>query len=225
MLFIEKHDITMRKIVADIYSNQALRHKLAFKGGTCLYFFYNLDRFSTDLDFNLVSETFNSEELNTILTQYLSISEKREKHFTWFWSGSYEKGKAKIKVEISKRDYPDTYEIKDFYGYDVKVMSKDCMFAHKLCAIMDRKTLANRDLYDAYFMFKQDFPINEEIIKIRTGKSTKQYFEDLLTYIERYGKTSHSILEGLGEVLDEKQKIWVKDSLLQKLMFEFKIRI
>ncbi|MBF0106892.1 MAG: hypothetical protein HQM16_16390 [Deltaproteobacteria bacterium] len=29
-------------------------------------------------------------------------------------------------------------------------MTLSCLFAHKLCAIADRKKMANRDLYDAW---------------------------------------------------------------------------
>ena len=56
------------------------------------------------------------------------------------------------------------------------------MFAHKLCAITDRQKLQNRDLYDAHFMFSQNFEINEEIIKLRTkklSKNTSQYLLNL----------------------------------------------
>ena len=42
------------------------------------------------------------------------------------------------------------------------------MFAHKLCAITDRKKLQNRDLYDSWFMFEKGFEINEEIINEET---------------------------------------------------------
>ncbi len=33
---------------------KAFPEKIAFKGGTCAYFFYNLPRFSFDLDFDMI---------------------------------------------------------------------------------------------------------------------------------------------------------------------------
>ena len=224
MLETSKHEIVMKKILSDIYSHPSLRANLGFKGGTCLYFFYDLNRFSTDLDFNLLGDTLEVTELTKIISKHLEIAEQREKHFTWFWQGSYTKGSHRIKIEISKRDFPDTYITKDFYGLSLTTMSPDCMFAHKLCAISDRKTLQNRDLYDSWFMFDNNFVINEEIIKIRTGKSTKDYFQDLIKYIEKETSIQHSILDGLGEVLNQSQKDWVKTQLLSKLLFELKIR-
>jgi predicted nucleotidyltransferase component of viral defense system len=220
-----QHEIVMKKILMDIYTNSTLAPALGFKGGTCLYFFYELNRFSTDLDFNLITNSLDAQALDKILKKHLDISEHIEKHFTWFWQRSYEKGSPKIKIEISKRDYPDTFVPQDFYGLTMQTMSKECMFAHKLCAITDRKTLQNRDLYDSWFMFENNFPINAEIIKIRTGKTISEYFVEVVDYIEKSIKQKTSILEGLGEVLDNKQKEWVKSHLLQKLLFELKIRI
>lgn len=224
MLDVTKHEIVMKKILSDIYSHSSLRANLGFKGGTCLYFFYNLNRFSTDLDFNLLSDSLDADELAKILSKHLEIAEQREKHFTWFWQGSYSTGSHRIKIEISKRDYPDTYITKDFYGLSLTTMSPDCMFAHKLCAISDRKTLQNRDLYDAWFMFDNNFLFNEEIIRIRTGKSTKDYFQDLINYIQKERTIQNSILDGLGEVLNQTEKDWVKTQLLPKLLFELKVR-
>lgn len=224
MLNRQKHELVMKQILAEIYQDSVLAPSLAFKGGTYLYLFHNLNRFSTDLDFNLVKQDLDHQRLNQLLLKYLKIDEFHSKYYTWFWSGRYEKNNPKIKVEISKRDYPDKYETVDFYGLKVKAMAKDCVFAHKLCAISDRKELQNRDLFDAYFMFKQNFEINKEIIQIRTGKTLQEYFKFLIEYITQNIDSKNSILEGLGEVLDSKQKNWVKENLLNSLLFELRMR-
>lgn len=44
----------MLRILKDIYTDPDLNSLLGFKGGTALMFFYNLPRFSVDLDFNLL---------------------------------------------------------------------------------------------------------------------------------------------------------------------------
>ena len=223
MLDRKHHEIILKKILADIYRDKNLGASIAFKGGTCLYFFYNLDRFSTDLDFNVIADTINEKAMTSILNKYLNIGQAISKRNTWFWVGSFKKGKQKIKVEISKRNYPDKYINQNFYGLTVPIMSKDCMFAHKLCALTDRKKLQNRDVYDAFFMFQNGFGINEEIIEIRTNKSPEEYFKDLIPFLKNNVKPN-LILDGLGEVLNEKQKSWVKSSLLEKLLFELEIR-
>ncbi len=223
MLSRQKHEQILKNILRDIYTTSNLGARLAFKGGTCLYMFYGLDRFSVDLDFNVISEDFDEKPITDILAKYLLLTDQFQKHFTWLWFGSYQKGMQGVKVEISKRDFPDTYINKNFYGITIPSLSPDCMFAHKLCAISDRKKMQNRDLYDAHFMFVKDFPINEEIIKIRTGKTLKEYFLYLIDFIEKNAK-KNTILDGLGELLDNSQKDRVKETLLRDILFDLKSR-
>lgn len=224
MLNKQRHEQILKNILRDIYTTTDLEGKLTFKGGTCLYLFYGLDRFSIDLDFNLTTESFNDQLVTEIITKYLIIDDQFEKHFTWFWLGSYEKGKQKIKVEINKRDYPDRYVNKDFYGLTIPTLAPDLMLAHKLCAITDRKKLQNRDLFDAHFMFTKQFEINEEIIKIRTGKTLKEYFIQLIEFIEK-NVNPNTILEGLGELITDQQKDHVKVTLKRDLLFDLKSRV
>lgn len=224
MLDKKKHEQILKNILRDIYTTTYLEDKLAFKGGTCLYLFYGLDRFSVDLDFNVLTEAFNDQLVTHILSQYLRIDDKFNKYFTWFWLASYEKGTPKIKVEISKRKYPDKYINKDFYGLTIPTLAPDSMFAHKLCAISDREKLQNRDLFDAHFMFTKGFGINEEIIKIRTNKTLKEYFVYLTYFIEKK-VNPNTILDGLGELISDQQKDKVKATLIRDLLFDLKSRI
>ncbi|MCL5113166.1 MAG: nucleotidyl transferase AbiEii/AbiGii toxin family protein [Patescibacteria group bacterium] len=224
MINRQKHEQILKSILRDIYTNPSLQASLAFNGGTCLYIFYGLDRFSVDLDFNLRSDKFDSDKLNGIIQKYIQVTDRSNKHYTWFWLGGYEKTLQKIKVEVSKRDFPDRYINKDFYGLTVSILESSCMFAHKLCAITDRKKIQNRDLYDAHFMFNKQFDINEEIIKLRTGKTTKEYFKELVTFLEKE-VTDNNILEGLGELLSEQQKKSVRATLKRDLLFDLKSRL
>jgi len=223
MLDIKQHDLILKQILRDIYKNSKLQGQLAFKGGTCLYLFYGLNRFSTDLDFNLTSEEFSFEELTEIMSQYINIDNFRNKKNTWFWLGSYKKGLQKIKIEVSKRSYPDEYVVNDFFGLLVKTLSPSYMFAHKLCAITDRRKLQNRDLFDSWFMFKKEWEPNEEILKMRTNMNKSEYYKYLIDFINKNVNKNY-ILDGLGEVLDEKLKIWVKQNLVDELLFQLQIR-
>lgn len=54
MVNINKHKFFLAQILKDIYSDIELANCLGFKGGTALMFFYDLPRFSVDLDFNLL---------------------------------------------------------------------------------------------------------------------------------------------------------------------------
>ena len=55
MMEINKHKFFMLQILKDIYADIELSSILGFKGGTALLFFYDLARFSVDLDFNLLN--------------------------------------------------------------------------------------------------------------------------------------------------------------------------
>lgn len=224
MLDKDSHEIILKRILGDVYTHPILRTALGFKGGTCLYLFYNLDRFSTDLDFNLIGDAKITTSVRTIVTKYLTIENERSKQNTWFWLASYEKGKQKIKIEISKRDYPDTYITKQYYGLSIATMAPDCMFAHKLCAISDRKIIQSRDLYDAWFMFKNNFEINEEIIKIRTGKNVHEYVNFLVAFLPKH-VSKNTVLAGLGELMNTSRKNWVKDHLIDDLLYELNIHM
>jgi len=224
MLNIAKHDIILKQILRDIYTNPLLQGQLIFKGGTCLYIFYDLKRFSTDLDFDTRVDSLAQEEVTNILAKYTTVEDFSSKRYTWFWLGSYEKGLQKIKIEVSKRHFPNKFVNNNYYGMVVPVLSPECMFAHKLCAITERKKLQNRDLFDSWFMFNKQWEPDETILKVRTGKSKIDYYKLLIDYIKK-NTASTSILSGLGEVLDSKQKNWVKEHLLDDLLFQLNIRI
>ena len=218
MLNQDEHKQVMIKILLDLVSDKSLSAKLGFKGGTALFLMYGLDRFSTDLDFDLIGGGGEGEiaMIDGIVEKNLTVIDKKTKRFTWYWMGSYKKGEHKIKVEINTREYPNEYEIKDFRGYSIKVLKREFVFAHKLCAVLDRKNLENRDLYDIWWMFEHDFPINEAIIKLRMGKNLKKYLSEILEMVRKLPK-KYDILQGLGEVMGEGKKDWVKAKLLSEL--------
>ena len=218
MLDINKHKVIMLQILREIFSDSDIAGKLVFKGGTCLMLFHGLDRFSTDLDFDLrdcVTE-IDRGRITKIVNKYLTVDTDYDKFFTYYWSGSYKSGLQRVKVEINKRPWPQSIENRDFYGLTIPVLAPEKMFAHKLCAIQDRKILQNRDLYDAHFMFTKLFGIDDEIISLRTGLSIREYLEKLLSFLNDE-EIEKNILMGLGEVLGEKRKIWVKNNLMREL--------
>lgn len=224
MLDINKHEIILKQILRDIFKHDKLQGQLLFKGGTCLYIFYELIRFSTDLDFNLRSDQFDHEEVTKILKKYITVEDFSSKSNTWFWLGSYGKGLQKIKIEVSKREYPDKYLNMNYFGILIPTMAPEYMFAHKLCAITDRKKVQNRDLYDAWFMFDKQWEPNDEIIELRTGRSKIEYYKDLIKFIDTK-VDKKKVLDGLGEVVEEKQKVWIKSHLIEDLLFQLKIRV
>ncbi|MBN1318341.1 MAG: nucleotidyl transferase AbiEii/AbiGii toxin family protein [Anaerolineales bacterium] len=228
MLDRAKHEIVLKNILLDIYRHPVLQAQLAFKGGTCLYLFYDIPRFSTDLDFSLISGVKESDVkpdiLHQIFSEYVTIREFTDKRFTWFWSGNYEKGMQNIKLEVSKRHFPDSYTLQDYLGITVRTLDLATMFAHKVCAVTDRRQMVNRDLYDTWWLLKQIAPIREEIIVERTGLKLPEYLTVLLEYIETNIDKRH-IVSGLGELLDRPHKDWIRDHLYDDLIVQIKLRM
>lgn len=96
----------MQNILIDIYRDFTLATRLIFKGDTACYFLYGLDRFSTDLDFNITNEYESADILNRlrkILIKYGTLREERIKRYTIFCMLSYGSSEHNIKVEISTR--------------------------------------------------------------------------------------------------------------------------
>lgn len=229
MLNREKHQLIMGEILKDVYSDISLASLLGFKGGTCAYFFYGLPRFSVDLDFDLFPEDktvqkFVFEKTIRILEKYGKIKDSYIKKFTIFILLSYGDSDHNIKIEINTRHWikimQDYYELKKYLGISMMVSKKDYLFASKLVALTERTEMAARDLYDIYYFLKNHWDINEEVIKIRTGKSIKEYLTDCAAFVE---KIKHSrILHGIGELLGNKEKAWVKSHLKAELIFMLK---
>ncbi len=224
-LDISKHKTNLTNILIDIYKDKLLGNALGFKGGTAAMLFYNLPRFSVDLDFDLVGK-YNPKEINEIvervnglLSNKYDIKDQSKKHNTLFWLVSYGEGLTKIKIEISTRENPyNHYELKDFYGIKINVLEIGDIIAHKMVAITDRAILANRDLFDVHFFLGTPFvnKINYDIIKYRTGKNPKNFYKDLYKYVSKIDPDS--MLDGLGEVLEKSKKDWVKAKLKTELL-------
>ncbi len=74
----------MVQILKDVYADIELANCLGFKGGTALMFFYDLPRFSVDLDFNLLcnqQEAHVYERVRKIILKYGKIYDEAMKHY------------------------------------------------------------------------------------------------------------------------------------------------
>lgn len=223
MLKITSHRIVMSKIIKDIYSDISIGSYLGFKGGTALYFYYNLPRFSVDLDFDLLDITKKDvvfKHITKIAEKYGALQEKREKYFNLFWLLSYQKGLNHLKIEISKRSSQNNYEVKNSFGIPALIMKKEDMFANKLTALLDRRKLANRDIFDIWFMLKEGWDLNDNLLEIRTKTKTKIYLKKCLYLLEN--NPPINILEGMGDLMDNKTKDWVKKNLIKETIFLLK---
>ncbi len=228
MLNKSKHQFIMTNILKDIYSVPELAAVLGFKGGTCAYFFYNLPRFSVDLDFDLISNEAVPEDIKKriekILLKHGEIKDMFVKQNTIFFLLSYGKEDHNIKVEISYRTLPydltKKFELKEYLGISMLVGKPEYMFAGKLCALLGRSDFAMRDMFDLNFFVSQNWKIDDEVVRCWAGESVGKAFEKAIGKIEEIKDSQ--LLAGLGELLDDKQKRWVKNNLRQETVFAIK---
>ena len=222
-LDIARHKNILIKILKDIYTDTSIGPVLGFKGGTAAYLYHGLSRESLDLDFNLLDETKEDhvfEKIELIARNYGKIKEHRKKRYNLFLLLSYEDEAPNIKVEVNRREFGSRYEVKSYLGISMKVMVREDMFAHKLVAMYERIGNANRDIYDVWFFLNNDWPINKEIVEKRVGVPFKDFLQKCVEVLEKL--PDRGILAGMGELLDEKQKAWVKVNLRKDTIFLLK---
>jgi predicted nucleotidyltransferase component of viral defense system len=219
MISINRHKFLLAQILGDFFSSLQLANCLGFKGGTAMMFFYDLPRFSTDLDFNLLKpemETAVFNEAREILSKYGHIHDEAIKYFGPILVLDYEKGERKLKVEISNRQYDNHYEIKNFFGTSIKTMTEPDMFAHKLCALLDRPSITSRDIFDSWFFMKNHVPLNKFLVETRMKMTLDIYLSECITAIEKIPRKN--MLHGLGELMDNKMKDFVRTRLKEDVL-------
>ena len=204
----------MVQILKDIYADIVLAACLGFKGGTALMFFYELPRFSVDLDFNLIQvekQAVVYDKIRKILLKYGSIHDEAQKFYGLILVLDYGFAERKLKVEISNRAFEDRYEVKNLLGIPVKVMVAADMFAHKLCALLDRSVFTNRDVFDCWYFMSKQIPVNKSIIENRMQMPYANYLQQCIDKLEN--TKGKSMLQGLGELMDQNIKLFVRTRL------------
>jgi len=224
-----KHKNILIKILKDIYTDATISPILGFKGGTAATFFYGLDRFSADLDFDLLNsdkEDYVFDRVKAIIEKYGTLKEARKKRFNLLYVLSYDDkdiNAQNVKVEINRREFGSKYAVESFLGISMQVMVKEDMFAHKLCAMYERIGKTNRDIFDIQFFLSHDWSVNKKIVEDRMGVSYADFLKKCIDVMEKFDDAN--ILSGMGELLTEKQKTWAKAKLKSEALFSLRLAL
>lgn len=211
---ISTHKTILFRILKEIYSDTSIAPFLGFKGGTAALMFYGLDRFSVDLDFDLLDDRKEDvvfENVVTILKKYGTLRESHKKRFNLFCVLSYEEKAQNIKVEINRRRFGSQYVMKTYLGVSMLVMKREDMVAHKLMAMHERIGKTARDIYDVWYFLAHNFSINKELVEKRSSMSFQSLVKKCVTQLKKL--PDRSMLVGIGELLTDSQKKWVKANL------------
>ena len=223
---ISVHKNILFQILKDIYSDTTIAPLLGFKGGTAAFMFYGLNRFSVDLDFDLLDESkedYVFDRIEQIARKYGSIKEMERKRFCLLFVLSYEDKGRKIKIEINRRSFGSHYELQTWLGVSMLVMVKEDMFAHKLMAMRERVGKTSRDIYDVWFFLEHRWSVNKSIVEQRSGMSFPELLKKCIDQLEKMN--NRNILDGLGDLLTEPQKDWARAKLRSELIFLLKARL
>lgn len=221
-----RHKNIILQILKDIFSDTSISPYLGFKGGTAALMFYDLDRNSVDIDLDLLDQSKEQEifeKIQKILGAYGKVIDSRIKRFTLMTIISYDLKSQNLKVEVNRRDFGSSYELKTFLGISMQVMVQEDMFANKLMAMYERIGKTSRDVYDVWFFLKNNWPINKKLLADQSKISFKETLFKCLELLEKMD--NRHILDGLGELLDEAQKDWARAKLKSDTIFLLKARL
>jgi len=194
-------------------SLSAFNQHLSFLGGTCLRFAHGIDRFSEDLDFDLIKKKgFNLEKLMDEIKAKLELqgfqvdtrtktTEKIHIVFFKFRNVLQEFGfdvhkdeKILVKFEIDFDPYKHiktetTFSDSFNERFPMLVNTLDTLFAQKILAIMFRPYQKGRDFYDlVWFLSQRNVEPNYAIFKEK-GIDIKNRLE-LVKFLEDQAKKS-----------------------------------
>ncbi|MEK9183318.1 MAG: nucleotidyl transferase AbiEii/AbiGii toxin family protein, partial [Patescibacteria group bacterium] len=148
--------------------------KISFIGGTCLRFFYDLSRFSEDLDFDnfglgvsefeeVVKQVIKDLEAQGFMVDSL-IKIKGAFHCYIRFNNllfanklsPYTNEKILVKIDTAAQNFIFVPEKKFFDRYgiveEILVNPKDILMAQKTIALLERKTAKGRDFFDYTFL-------------------------------------------------------------------------
>lgn len=190
------------------------RRFLVFKGGTALYKFYNLNRFSEDLDFDLVGKRFDVDKMIKKITRNLELTGMRrtitekieysnETNIRFAIRGPLYDGTknsmSRVTINISKREQPIlplerllVANYPEIPSFELSVLGEGEIAAEKIRCILTRDK--PRDIYDLWFLSKKNVSIDVLLV----NKKLKIY------------RLNFNLKE-LLEKVNEKRNMWKRD--------------
>ena len=184
-----------------LHAISSLRDDLAFKGGTALYKFHNLNRFSEDLDFTQNAKRLDPERLIARMARecaliginsHIGPVERYQKELNAsisfngpLYDGS-KQSMARVSINISLRERPVsmkplfyTSPYREIPSFEMYVLAPEELLAEKIRAVMTREKA--RDVYDVWFLLRKgtalDMGLVERKLRICKVHFTRGAFE------------------------------------------------
>lgn len=202
MLLPRKEDILHKawllRLLTAICDSLVLASRLRFKGGTCAALRGLIDRFSVDLDFDLISPPDDlpliRKEFSMIFQELgLAIKDESKKVPQYFLRYPVVgRGRNTIKIDtLSPPPNANIYEAVSLTEIDriCQCQTIPTLVANKMVAILDRyeksEGIAGRDLFDLHAFLLKGLEYRAEIIVERRHQSVAEFLRDLIHFVEK----------------------------------------
>jgi predicted nucleotidyltransferase component of viral defense system len=213
-LFNQYRENTIIEVVQAIAKSQAGSH-IAFKGGTALKLFYDLPRYSEDIDYDSL-RNISSQELMNILKAMTAkkrweITDDAVKYNTVLLELRFAgpERSFRVKIEISTREKELKTTVLLLRGVPVQTLAPTLLMTEKLMTFIDRQ--AGRDIFDAWFILNNAYALDEEIILKNFGDEAT-FYSEILSVIRKLD--TKKILRDTGKLLSMDHRKWIETSFL-----------
>jgi len=229
------HKIWLCRVLTLIVDNPELAKALRFKGGTCAAMRGFLNRFSVDLDFDIIAEKSELPKLRKICKSIfeksgLEIKDQSSNTLQFFLKYPAEnRQRNTLKIDcLIPPPRANEYEIVYLSDIDRMVwcQSRATMVANKLVAPLDRfeknGSIAGRDIFDIHSFLLQGFSYNKNVIIERRNQSVHVFFERLIDFIDKH-ITMKVIDQDLNPLLPIKEYRKIRKNLKNETILLLKI--
>jgi predicted nucleotidyltransferase component of viral defense system len=189
--------------------------QIAFKGGTALKLFYDLPRYSEDVDYDILPGVFDEELLDVITRlfkkQKWEITDQALKYYTLLFELRFAgiERNFRLKIEISTREKQFDTAILSLRGVPVLTLEPSFLMTEKLFTFIERET--GRDIFDAWFILNNAYTLNESMIQ-KTFRDERSFYQTILKRIEK--TDPRKISRHTGKLLGPDYRNWIKTSFL-----------
>lgn len=189
--------------------------QIAFKGGTALRLFYDLPRYSEDIGYDSLPGASAPDLLDIIRNLFRKkrweITDEAVKYYTVLLELRFAGPERNfhVKVEISTREKKLDITTLLLRGVPVLTLEPSFLMTEKLLTFIERK--AGRDIFDAWFILKNAYPLNESMIKESFG-DLSSFYKTILNRIDM--ADPKKISRNTGKLLGHDYRNWIKTSFL-----------
>lgn len=226
MRMMDTHYSYLYNILKDIALDKELSPLLILKGGTSLMFFYELPRFSLDLEFTLVDrkqEQLVFKRLLKIACKYGTICEKILGPFGAKVVLEYGKESRTLEIEISNQYWREETDLLCLDGFSLNVMSLSDIYSHKLIALGEGDNVAGKEIFDIWFLGEKYIMPNGDIVMKWVGRNLVEQLSLDISILEKL--TNDQLMSSLEPLLLPEKAKWANTSLLPEAIASLQMRV